>query len=169
MKINLEKAKEICQQLIDDTKESLKHNTELSIDRMSNRAAACDAIETILYECEQKRLLDIWIKQEINKMENQSKIFQEYLKKVSNKMLTAQEALGIASRISAQETTKRELEEVMDAIEMAAAEGKDELCYPDNLLPQNISLLEALGYKIDDVDVDFTWICWRNLDEEVDW
>lgn len=83
-------------------------------------------------------------------------------------LLTAEMARNIAKLITLQEIAEKELDEVLTAIEKAAAEGKDELCYPDNLLPQTISMLKGLGYDIEIIEIDFTWICWREFATDED-
>lgn len=82
-------------------------------------------------------------------------------------LLTAEVARSIAKLVTRQEIAERELNEVLTVIEEAASKGKDELCYPDNLLPQTISMLKGLGYDVEAI-VDFTWICWREFATDED-
>lgn len=152
MKTN--EALEICEQLIEDTKDSLKDvtNPELTANIINNRYLAFTALKTLI--------------------EQYKNLTEETTPCASvpdeDKILMAKDAANISSQVNYPEIELKQLKDIMYQIAAAASEGKEELRYKEAILPANIDRLEKYGYDIDDTGCIFESciISWRRAVNE---
>lgn len=152
MKTN--EALEICEQLIEDTKDSLKDvtNPKLTANVINNRYLAFTALKTLI--------------------EQYKNLTEETTSCASvpdeDKILMAKDAANISSQVNYPEIELKQLKDIMYQIAVAASEGKEELRYKEAILPANINRLEKYGYDIDDTGCIFESciISWRRAVNE---
>lgn len=82
-----------------------------------------------------------------------------------SKILTARQAAAIAAEVQEKDIIEKQFKQIMEIIEIAAREGKDEICYEDIITEENVHRLIELGYSIEDSFVEVAacyFIGWRN-------